>query len=159
MRKLCEEQNQLGMKHLIFSVDNVSLKTFGDSSSVKIVGGNQNIQDLVGEALKKYKSLEEGKQDDESKVFADSIVNLVAPPHSLDMEREGGENEDQKENEELKLRLDSVFLKLKSILSDRIEHAPKGYKKSLSTFEKHLESMPKLNDAALQKALCNFVHE
>ena len=69
------------------------------------------------------------------------------------------ENEDQKENEELKLRLDSVFLKLKSILSDRIEHDPKGYKKSPSTSDKHLESMPKLNDAAPQKALCNFVHE
>ena len=83
MKKLCEELNQLGIKHLIFTLDNVSLKTFGDSSSVKIVGGNQNIQDLVGEALKKSKRLEEGKQDDDSEVFAASIVKLVAPPHSL----------------------------------------------------------------------------
>ena len=57
MRKLCEEQNQLGIKHLIFTLDNVSLKTFGDSSSVNIVGGNQNIQDLVGEALKNLRDL------------------------------------------------------------------------------------------------------
>ena len=83
MKKLSEELNQLGIKHLIFTLDNVSLKTFGDSSSVKIVGGNQNIQDLVGEALKKSKRLEEGKQDDDSEVFAASIVKLVAPPHSL----------------------------------------------------------------------------
>ena len=77
----------------------------------------------------------------------------------LDMEMERDENEEQNENEEVKLKLDSVFSKLKSILTDRIEHDPKGYKKSLSTFEKHLERMPKLNDAALQKALCNFGQE
>ena len=61
MRKLCEEQNQLGIKHLIFTLDNVSLKTFGDSSSVNIVGGNQNIQDLVGEALKNLRDLKASK--------------------------------------------------------------------------------------------------
>ena len=35
VKKLCTELNQMGVKHLIFTLDNVSLKTFGDSDSVK----------------------------------------------------------------------------------------------------------------------------
>ena len=57
------------------------------------------------------------------------------------------------------MKLDSVLFKLQSILSDRIEHDPKGYKKSLSIFEKHLDRMPKMNDTTLQKALCTFGQE
>ena len=62
----------------------------------------------------------------------------------LEMEIEGDENEDQNENEEVKLKLDSVLSKLKSILSDRVEHDPKGYKKSLSTFEKTFRTYAKI---------------
>ena len=58
---------------------------------------------------------------------------------------EDDENRDQDESEDVKMKLDSVLSKLQSILSDRIEHDPKGYKKSLSIFEKHLDRMPKLN--------------
>ena len=39
---------------------------------------------------------------------------------------------------------------------DRIEHDQKGFKKALTTFDKHLDRMPKSNDAVLQKALCTF---
>ena len=37
----------MGVKHLIFTLDNVSLKTFGDSDSIKILGEGQEIQHLV----------------------------------------------------------------------------------------------------------------
>jgi len=37
VKKLCNELNQMGVKHLIFTLDNVSLKTFGDSDSIKIL--------------------------------------------------------------------------------------------------------------------------
>ena len=46
-KKLCNELNQMGVKHLIFTLDNVSLKTFGDSDSIKILGEGQEIQHLV----------------------------------------------------------------------------------------------------------------
>ena len=36
---------------------------------------------------------------------------------------------------------------------DRIEHDQKGFKKALTTFDKHLDRIPKSNDAVLQKAL------
>ena len=66
------------------------------------------------------------------------------------------EIEEQNEAREVKLQLDSAFLKLKRIFLDRIEHDPKGFKKALTTFDKHLDRMPKSNDAVLQKALCTF---
>ena len=43
LKKLCTELNQMGVKHLIFTLDNVSLETFGDSDSVKILGEGQEI--------------------------------------------------------------------------------------------------------------------
>ena len=67
------------------------------------------------------------------------------------------ENEIEEQNEagDVKLQLDSIFLKLQRIFSDRIEHDPKGFKKALTIFDKHLDRMQKSNDA-LQKALCTF---
>ena len=47
LKKLCTELNQVGVKHLIFTLDNVSLKTFGDSDSIKILGEGQELQHLV----------------------------------------------------------------------------------------------------------------
>ena len=46
VKKLCNELNQMGVKHLIFTLDNVSLKTFGDSDSIKILGEGQEIQQV-----------------------------------------------------------------------------------------------------------------
>ena len=66
------------------------------------------------------------------------------------------EIEEQNESGDVKLQLDSAFLKLKRIFLDRIEHDQKGFKKALTTFDKHLDRMPKSNDAVLQKALCTF---
>ena len=53
LKKLCTEVNQMGVKHLIFTLDNVSLKTFGDSDSVKILGEGQEIQHLVEQVLRR----------------------------------------------------------------------------------------------------------
>ena len=64
--------------------------------------------------------------------------------------------EEQNEAGDVKLQLDSAYLKLKRIFLDRIEHDQKGFKKALTTFDKHLDRMPKSNDAVLQKALCTF---
>ena len=43
----------MGVKHLIFNLDNVPLKTFGDSDSVKILGEGQEIQHLVEQVLRR----------------------------------------------------------------------------------------------------------
>ena len=53
VKKLCNELNQMGVKHLIFTLDNVSLKTFGDSDSIKILGEGQEIQHLVEQVLRR----------------------------------------------------------------------------------------------------------
>ena len=48
----------MGVEHLIFTLDNMSLKTFGDSDSVKILGEGQEIQHLVEQVLKRAKRVE-----------------------------------------------------------------------------------------------------
>ena len=75
----------MGVKHLIFTLDNVSLKTFGDSDSIKILGEGQEIQHLVEQVLKKAKRVETTKEDGngDGEVFAASNVKLVAAAHSL----------------------------------------------------------------------------
>ena len=73
-----------------------------------------------------------------------------------EMDISENEIEEQNESGDVKLQLDSAFLKLKRIFLDRIEHDQKGFKKALTTFDKHLDRMPKSNDAVLQKALCTF---
>ena len=77
VKKLCNELNQLGVKHLIFTLDKVSLKTFGDSDSVKIIGEGQEIQNLIEQILKKAKRLEDVK-DDQSEVFAASYMSVLS---------------------------------------------------------------------------------
>ena len=47
VKKLCNELNQMGVKHLIFTLDNVSLKTFGDSDSIKILGEGSVLREWV----------------------------------------------------------------------------------------------------------------
>ena len=68
------------VSNIFFTLDNVTLKTFGDSDSVMIMGEGKEIQDLVEQVLKKSKRLE-GVKDEE--VFAASNVKLVAAPDSL----------------------------------------------------------------------------
>ena len=84
----------------------------------------------------------------------------LIPPLSNDVKKNCtigiGRLEEQNEAGDVKLQLDSAFLKLKRIFLDRIEHDQKGFKKALTTFDKHLDRMPKSNDAVLQKALCTF---
>ena len=76
VKKLCNELNQMGVKHLIFTLDNVSLKTFGDSDSIKILGEGQEIQHLVEQILKRAKRVETTKEDENGEVFAASNVNF-----------------------------------------------------------------------------------
>ena len=83
VKKLCNELNQMGVKHLIFTLDNVSLKTFGDSDSIKILGEGQEIQHLVTQELKRAKRVETTGEDENGEVFAASNVKLVAAAHSL----------------------------------------------------------------------------
>ena len=85
VKKLCNELNQMGVKHLIFTLDNVSLKTFGDSDSIKILGEGQEIQHLVEQVMKRAKRVrvKTTKEDENCEVFAASNVKLVAAAHSL----------------------------------------------------------------------------
>ena len=46
--------------------------------------------------------------------------------------------------------------KLKELYTDRIKEDPDGYERALKTFEKHLDRIPKTNDAILQKAAYTF---
>ena len=73
----------MDVKHLIFTLDNVSLKTFGDSDSINILGEGQEIQHLVEQVLKRAKRVETTKEDENGEVFAASNVKLVAAAHSL----------------------------------------------------------------------------
>ena len=84
VKKLCNELNQMGVKHLIFTLDNVSLKTFGDSDSIKILGEGQEIQHLVEQVMKRAKRVrvKTTKEDENCEVFAASNVKLAAA-HSL----------------------------------------------------------------------------
>ena len=83
LKKLCTELNQMGVKHLIFTLDNVSLKTFGDSDSIKILGEGQEIQHLGEQVLMRAKRVETAKEDENGELFAASNVKLVAAAHSL----------------------------------------------------------------------------
>ena len=46
--------------------------------------------------------------------------------------------------------------KLKEVYTNRIKEDPDGYERALKTFEKHLDRIPKTNDAILQKAAYTF---
>ena len=46
--------------------------------------------------------------------------------------------------------------KLKELYTNRIKEDPDGYERALKTFEKHLDRIPKTNDAILQKAAYTF---
>ena len=52
--------------------------------------------------------------------------------------------------------LESVLEKLKELYTNRIREDPDGYERALKTFEKHLDRIPKTNDAILQKAAHTF---
>ena len=54
----------------------MSLKTFGDSDSVKILGEGQEIQYPVEQVLKRAKRVETTKKDEHVEVFAASNVNF-----------------------------------------------------------------------------------
>ena len=86
MKKLCNELNQMGVKHLIFTLDNVSQKTFGDSDSIKILGEGQEIQHLVVQVLKRAKRVATTKEDENGEVFACLLQMLLQ--HILSSGRE-----------------------------------------------------------------------
>ena len=46
--------------------------------------------------------------------------------------------------------------KLKEVYTNRIKEDPDGYERELKTFEKHLNRIPKTNDAILKKAAYTF---
>ena len=52
--------------------------------------------------------------------------------------------------------LESVLEKLKELYTNRIREDPDGYERALKTFVKHLDRIPKKNDAILQKAAHTF---
>ena len=51
--KLSMELNKMGIKHVVFTLDKVSQKTFGDSTSLNILKESPEIEVLVQEVLKK----------------------------------------------------------------------------------------------------------
>ena len=100
-------------------------------------------------------------EDDQTREMndEDQATDMHEEDQTRDMEEtemDISENEIQEQNEVGDMKLQLVFLKLQRIFSDRIEHDPKGFKQALTTFNKHLDQMPKSNDAVLQKALCTF---
>ena len=73
-----------------------------------------------------------------------------------ELEAQRKDEESQRDKDEAMMKLDKVLEKMRTIFADRIEHDPKGYNKALAKLEKHLDRMPKSNDARIQKAACNF---
>ena len=84
----------------------------------------------------------------------------------MDLENTQNDNQEQRkkeeperEKEDARINLDSALVKMKSIFGARIDEDPQGYNKALKIFAKHLDQLPKTNDAALQKAVCTFGQE
>ena len=48
---------------------------------------------------------------------------------------------------------------MSELYKNRIPNDPEGYEKALNVFEKHIDRLPKSNDAILQKAACTFAQE
>ena len=57
------------------------------------------------------------------------------------------------------LKLESILSKMRELYENRIPNDPEGYEKALNVFEKHIERLPKSNDAILQKAACTFAQD
>ena len=79
--KLSMELNKMGIKHVVFTLDKVSHKTFGDSTSLNILKESPEIEVLVQEVLKKSKKAKDDNDDEQ--VFAASNARLLAEANSL----------------------------------------------------------------------------
>ena len=71
-------------------------------------------------------------------------------------EETNGEETNQARKYMVNAKLANIFERIKKTISDRISHDFKGYEKAAKMLEKHVDNLPKSNDAALQKAFCTF---
>ena len=53
--KLSKDLNKEGIKHIVFTLDNVSMKTFGDSTTLRLLKGRPEIEVEVEQILKNSK--------------------------------------------------------------------------------------------------------
>ena len=74
--KLSKDLNKEGIKHIVFTLDNVSMKTFGDSTTLRLLKGRPEIEVEVEQILKNSKK----SGDDE--VSTASNVRLHAEANS-----------------------------------------------------------------------------
>ena len=73
VNKLSLELNKMGIKHIIFTLDNVSTKTFGDSTTLKRLKDSPELKAGVHDILQKSKQT----KDDLEQVCTTSNVRLL----------------------------------------------------------------------------------
>ena len=70
----------MGVSHVIFTLDNASRKTIGDSTTMKILQGQPEIESQIKDILNKAKNIRGG---DQKEVFAASNVQIIGENLSL----------------------------------------------------------------------------
>ena len=74
VNKLSCELIKMGVSHVIFTLDNASRKTIGDSTTMKILQGQPEIESQIKDILNKAKNIRGG---DQKEVFAASNVQII----------------------------------------------------------------------------------
>ena len=72
--RLCDELNKMGMKYLIFTIDNKSLKSYGDDLSAKTLEDKADLVENLEQILANSKMLEDAKAGQDPKPGMDGEV-------------------------------------------------------------------------------------
>ena len=75
--RLCDELNKMGMKYLIFTIDNKSLKSYGDDLSAKTLEDKADLVENLEQILANSKMLEDAKAGQDPKSVTSTKVKLL----------------------------------------------------------------------------------
>ena len=75
--RLCDEFNNMGMKYFIFTIDNKSLKSYGDDLNPKALEDKANLVENLEQILANSKMLEDAKAGQDPKPVTSTKVKLL----------------------------------------------------------------------------------
>ena len=75
--RLCDELNKMGIKYLIFTIDNKSLKSYGDDLSAKTLEDKADLVENLEQILANSKMLEDTKAGQDPKPVTSTKVKLL----------------------------------------------------------------------------------
>ena len=75
--RLCDELNKMGIKYLIFTIDNKSLKSYGDDLSAKTLEDKADLVENLEQILANSKMLEDAKVGQDPKPVTSTKVKLL----------------------------------------------------------------------------------